>query len=216
MIENVQVGSDGAEFPVVSWIEARRFAGREKIECRIMKTATGELYFVARGRVRLGTFEEGRPWQRLQGFAIKSAAELYQDQNEQVLSRHFANKNAVLGGLLHDGSRVLVATFRIGSPMHLNYADAPLAQLERLHGILSESFVHGGAVGLAMEWHCAVDDARVETYDPKRPGWPEERSKRRLELVWAWLVNLGLAVAVLGMTFFLVYLVLLLFGVVNV
>lgn len=217
MISDVTATSDDAGFPVVSWIEARRLGDPEKIECRIMKTADGELYFVARGAVRLGTFEDGRPWELLQGFAIKSAEGLYQEHAEGELHRYLDKKNPIFGALLRDGSKVLVAGFRVGMPLHLNCADAPLGQLERLHAVLSEAFIHRAKLGLDSGWRCSPDDGRVATYDPARTGWPgKEPSKRFVDRSFPWLVNLGLAALLLGMVLFLVYLVRLLVGMVAI
>lgn len=216
MIEEISATKDAAGFPVVGWTERRGF-GRERIECRIMKTAAGELYFVARGHVRSGQFEEGRPWSMLQGFAIKGAEELYQTNTEQAFRRHYANKGAALSALLRDDGRVLVAGFRVGAPVHLNCADASQAELERLHGILSEAFVHGSQIGMVAGWRCAPDDARIEVYDPARTAWPGETAKAsRSEKVMAGVGNLAMGVLALGMAALLVYLVLMLLGIVRV
>ena len=125
-----------------------------------------------------GAFEDGRPWQMLQGFAIKGAEELYQTAVEQALRRQHGNKGAALSALMRDDGKVLVAGFRVGAPMHLNCADAPLAALEHLHGILSEAFLHGAQLGMAAGWRCAADDAHVESYDPSRTGWPGEKTRK--------------------------------------
>lgn len=215
MIEDVRIETDALGFPVVAWRERRGFA-LERIECRIMKGATGELLFVARGPVRLGAFEEGRPWRDLEGLAVKKAAELYHSGSEQAVRRHFDSKGPALAAAMRDDGKVILATFRSGPPIHINCAEVSDAEAQRLHGFLSQAFLDGAHLGAACNWRVRPDEAGIETYDPQRTSWPADGARRSVrDRLAAGVANIVMGGAAVGLLALLVYLVLVMLGQVS-
>ena len=208
MIHDLEVAKDAAGFPGVSWSEDRNIASpeamrRARVECRIMKdAASGTLMFVARGTVRHGTFEEGKPWQHLRGFSNASADGLYYTKEQLEARQHLAGKS--LGGrvALSDSAQVLRAEFDDDTPLHVNCATAPPVDIERLHLALTREFVGNRSILAdsicrdAYRW--PVDDERVITYDPARKS-PNHRRNFGSEVV-GWIAAL---VLVGGFAFFL-------------
>jgi hypothetical protein len=140
-----------------------------------MKDPAGTLLFVARGTSRQGSFEEGKPWERLRGFSKHNAEELYYTRQQLELLRHFANKSLGTKLALSGGAHVLLAEFDDNVALHLNCADATPVEIDRLHVTLIREFIRsreelvGNICSIAFEWR--VEDDKVVTYDPARPGW---------------------------------------------
>lgn len=205
MIRDLQVSKDAAGFPIVAWTEARNLVSpeamrRARVECRIMKDATtGVLLFVARGTVRHGLFEEGRPWDRLNGFSQPTADQLYYTKKQLELRQHFASKSVGAKLAMSDNAHVLLAEFRDDSALHINCADAPPVDIERLHVALTREFILrrdelvGEICRGLYEW--PITDDKVVTYDPARPGpGPQGKTKLLVEAL-GWIVALGVVVA---------------------
>lgn len=216
MIDGLQVAKDAAGFPVVSWMEDRdafspEGVGRARVECRIMKDGkTGELLFVARGTVRdpHGKFEEGKPWARISGFSKHSAENLYRTKSESEFWRHVTSKNPLTKAALCDGALVLLAEFEDDAPIHINCADTPQNDIDRLHAALVREFMAnqwalvGTLSGNLFKW--PLGDVRVMTHDPKRTWWPDQpKPSLAMEaLNWAMMVGLigGALAAISWMT----------------
>jgi hypothetical protein len=210
VIHDLQIGKDAAGFPVVSWFEDRNIASpeamrRARVECRIMKdAATGVLLFVARGTVRHGTFEEGKPWERLRGFSNHSADGLYYTKEQLEVRQHLGSKS--IGGrmALGDSAQVLLAEFVDDTALHVNCATASPVDLEHLHVALTREFVGnqhilvGSLCQDSFQW--PVDDERVMTYDPARKSPDHSQSPRLISEALGWIVALAL---VGGAAFFL-------------
>lgn len=210
MIRDLEVSKDAAGFPIVAWTEARNLASpeamrRARVECRIMKDATsGVLLFVARGSVRHGLFEEGKPWEKLNGFSQPTADTLYYTKKQLEFRQHLASKSVGAKLAMSDSAHVLLAEFRDDTALHINCADAPPVDIDRLRVALTREFViyrdelvgeicHG-----LYEW--PVTDDKVLIYDPGRPSpSPQGKTKLALEAL-GWIVALGV-VAVLGVAF---------------
>lgn len=205
MIHDLRVTKDAVGFPVVAWKEDRNLAspeamGRARVECRIMKNATtGVLLFVARGTVRHGLFEEGRAWERLNGFSQPTADELYYTKRQLELRHHFAGKGvgAKLG--MSDSAYVLLAEFRDDTALHINCADAPPVDIDRLRVTLTREFVInreelvGDICHGVYQW--PVADDTIMSYDPARPiPGPQGQTKLLLEAL-GWIVALGVVAA---------------------
>jgi hypothetical protein len=212
VIRDLQVSNDAAGFPVVTWKEDRNFASpeamkRARVECRIMKSATtGALLFVARGTVRQGSFEEGKPWERLNGFSQPTADQLYYTKKQLELRHHFAGKGvgAKLGA--SDSAHVLLAEFRDDTALHVNCADASPVDIDRLRVTLTREFVInreelvGDICHGLYQW--PVTDEKIMTYDPARPiPGLQGRTKLLLEAL-GWIVALSI-VAALAIAFLL-------------
>ena len=212
MIRNLQVSRDGAGFPIVAWTEDRGFAspgahGRARVECRIMKDAAGTLLFVARGTSRHGSFEEGKPWERLHGFSKHNAEALYYTRQQLELHQHFANKKIGTKLALSDGAHVLLAEFDDNVALHINCADATPVEIDRLHVTLIRAFIRsreelvGNICSVAFEW--PVGDDNVVTYDPARPGWPDQQKQGILVDALGWIVALGVVAALAALVLWL-------------
>jgi hypothetical protein len=211
MIRDLQVSRDGAGFPVVAWTEDRNLASPEAmrracVECRIMKDrTTGVLLFVARGTVRHGSFEEGKPWQRLRGFSRHTADGLYYTREQLELRHHIAGKGLGAKLALSDSAQVLLAEFVDDTALHLNCADAPPVDIDRLHIALTREFIGNqyelvsNICRIAFEW--PIEDDRVLTYDPARAGPRNQRKPKLLVEALGWIVALGV-VAALAVTVF--------------
>jgi hypothetical protein len=212
VIHDLEVGKDAAGFPVVSWSEDRNSASpeamrRARVECRIMKDAvTGVLLFVARGTVRHGAFEEGKPWEHLRGFSNRAADGLYYTKEQLEARQHLGSKS--IGGrvALSDGAQVLTAEFVDDTPLHVNCATASPVDIERLHVALTREFVGnqhilvGNLCRDAFQW--PVDDDRVMTYDPARKPPVSQTSARVLSETLGWIAALAL---IGGIAFLLVW-----------
>jgi hypothetical protein len=202
VIHNLEVGKDAAGFPVVSWFEDRNIASpeamrRARVECRIMKdAATGVLLFVARGTVRHGTFEEGKPWERLRGFSNHSADGLYYTKGQLEARQHLGSKS--IGGrmVLSDSAQVLLAEFEDDTALHVNCATASPVDVENLHVALTREFVGNrhiliGSLGQnGYRW--PVNDDRVMTYDPARKGPDSRQSSKLISEALGWIIALAL------------------------
>lgn len=214
MIRDLDVTTDAAGFPIVSWIETRGLSapqgpGRARVECRIMKDgATGVLLFVARGAVREGQFEEGKPWEALRGFSLQSADSLYYSRAEQQMRQHLAGKGLASRWVWSDGAQVLLAEFAGDTPLHVNCAEASPVEIDRLHVALTRAFLTHRDELVARQcremflW--PTDDGRVETYDPARKGWPGEKPPSLLMEAVGWTVALTTVVAVGAVLFWMV------------
>lgn len=185
MIRDLTVGKDGAEFPVVSWVEDRGAGspagtGSFRMECRIGKEPkTGVLLFITRGHMRNRSFESGRPWEDLQSFSTTSALHHYLTSAEQQLRKILAGKSKAGGILLGDGGQAMLAQFRVDGYFDISCPDAAQIDLDRLGLTLTEKFVNERSRLVddkcEMElYRWPLDDSRVETYDPERKGWPGE------------------------------------------
>jgi hypothetical protein len=207
MIRDVQITEDSAGFPIVTWTEDRNLASpeamrRARVECRIMKDKdTGDLLFVARGTVRHGSFEEGRPWERLRAFSTQAADLLYSTKAQLVLREHLASKGVGTKMGLTDGAHVLLAEFFNDTALHINCAGATPVEVDRLHLELTRAFIGkrddlvGRICSVAFEW--PLGDDRVMTCDPERTGWSDKRNSGFLVDALEWAVAVA-AVAGLG------------------
>jgi hypothetical protein len=205
VIRDLDLSKDAAGFPIVAWTEDRNLASpesmtRARVECRIMKDAkTGILLFVARGTVRHGSFEEGKPWERLHGFSKHSADELYYTRKQLEYRHHATSKSAGAKLALSDGAQVILAEFIDDTALHVNCADASPVDIDRLHVALTREFLiykHelvGKICRVAFEW--PRDDDKVMTYEPGRPSpGPQGKAKSLAEAI-GWLVALGVVAA---------------------
>jgi hypothetical protein len=211
MIRDLDVSRDAAGFPIVAWTEDRNLSSpeamkRARVECRIMKDShSGVLLFVARGTVRHGAFEEGRPWERLRGFSTQAAERLYYTKRELELRQHLGSKSVGAKVALSDSAQVLLAEFFDQTPLHINCADAPQVDLDRLHLALRSEFIsrqHELVGSLCQEaFYWPMEDDRVPIFHPTPPAGPRERRSRVLGEAVGWIVALAV-VAALG-SFFL-------------
>ncbi len=205
MIRDLEVSTDPAGFPIVAWRESRNLASpeamtRARVECRIMKDATtGVLFFVARGTVRHGSFEEGKPWDRLNGFSQPTADQLYYTKKQLDFRHHLAAKSVGAKLAMSDSAHVLLAEFRDDTALHINCADAPPVEIDRLRVALTREFVIrrdelvGDLCRVAYEW--PISDDKVMTHDSARPSpRPEGRTKLFVEAL-GWIVALGIVAA---------------------
>jgi hypothetical protein len=202
MIRDLQVSYDAAGFPIVAWTEDRNLASpeamrRARVECRIMKDKdTGVLLFVARGTVRHGSFEEGKPWERLRAFSTHAADGLYYTKTQLELRQHIANKGVGAKLALSDSAHVIFAEFLDDTALHINCADATPVEIDRLHMVLTREFVGnqpqlvGNICRVAYVW--PVGDDSVLTYHPTRSGWSNQRTPGFLMNALEWAVALGL------------------------
>ena len=84
------------------------------------------------------------------------------------------------------------------SQLHVNCADTNHVDIDRLHLALTRAFV--GRQNLVAQvckkqrYRLPVDDDRVMTYDPNRPGWPGEKPLSPVMDALLW----GLAIAIVG------------------
>ena len=196
------VTKDAQGLPVVSWVEDRNIfapqgGGQARVTCFIRPDEkTGTLQFVATGSVRHGAFEEARPWELLQSFAISSADQHYYSATDRVLRDVLASKSKSGAArlLMTDGAHVLLANFadeRASMPMHLNCADATPVEVGLLHDWLRREFVDR-RVDLVLE-RCDGTflwprDKAFEAYRPEQSAPPEP---------WkGWIENAGVILLV--------------------
>jgi hypothetical protein len=212
MIRNLHVTHDDAGFPIVAWTEDRNLASpeahrRATVECRILKNAAGVLLFVARGTKRHGSFEEGKPWERLRGFSRHTAEELYYTRQQLERLRSFADKSPARKFALSDGAPVLLAEFDDNVALHINCADAPPVEIDRLHMTLIHAFIRsrdelvGHVCSVAYEW--PAGDDRVVTYDPGRPGSSHQQKSGLLLDALGWIIAVGVVAALGAFVFWL-------------
>jgi hypothetical protein len=199
------MAQDDAGFPIVAWTEDRNLASPEAhrpahVECRVMKNTAGVLLFVARGTKRHGSFEEGKPWERLRGFSRHTADELYYTRHQLERLRSFADKSPGRKFALSDGAQVLLAEFDDNVALHINCAVATPVEIDRLHMTLIHAFIRGRdeLVGyicsVAYEW--PVGDDRVATYDPARPRRTDLQRPAVLQEAVGWIIAVGTVSAV--------------------
>ena len=197
MISVPEVTADEAGYPIVAWMETRSiFApggpGVARVECRITKDAEGQLLFTARGAVRHGSFEEGKPLAGLTGFSRHPAESLYYSPAGLHGRAAAAGKSQAAQAALKDHGQVILAEFGGDEPMHVNYAEASGVELERLEVELVRAF--GNHRKLTARLSKALDrwpvgGDRVVTSDPTRRGWPE-RSLLREIVAWGMALTL--------------------------
>ena len=142
---------DAQGLPVVTWEEDRNlFApggfGRARVTCFIRPDVNGVLQFVSVGPVRHGAHEEARPWEALVSFSVSRADQHYYSASEKALIEVVASRGKSGAGRLvaTDGAHVIEASFRDDRPgvsMHLNCAEARLADVAIVHDRLSRDFV---------------------------------------------------------------------------
>jgi hypothetical protein len=208
MIRDIEISRDSAGFPIVAWTEDRNLLSpqamrRARVECRIMKDAkSGALLFVARGTVRHGSFEEGRSWDRLRGFSTHAADGLYYTKKQLELRQHAGSKSAGSKLALIDNAQILLAEFVDETPLHINCADAPPVDIDRLHVALTREFVRnqhelvGTLCRVAFHW--PAEDDRVPTYHPTPPVAPRGRRLRFFGEAIGWIVAIALVAAAGG------------------
>lgn len=203
MIRDLQVSKDAAGFPIVAWKEDRNLASpeamrRAPVECRIMKDAkTGTLLFVARGTVRHGAFEEGRPWDRLQGFSKPTADQLYYTRHQLEIRQHFTSKSVGAKLALADSAHVLVAEFIDDTPIHINCADASPVEIDQLHGLLVREFI----TYRAGDFQWPLNDDRVPTFEPARQDIDKGRKHGFWIEMLGWIVALAIVVGLAAFLF---------------
>jgi hypothetical protein len=185
------IDRDAQGLPVVSWIEDRNhFApgtgGRERVSCFIRPDQeTGELHFVAVGKVRHGEDIETRPWRKLNGFSTMPA-DIYRTAQEQVIVKTLGDKYKAAGVALTDGALVAVAHFEgpegFDAPLHLNCAAASAADAGKLHAILQREFTGQQRAAVLNKAECRgkyvwPEGVAFVPYAPARldppPAWVE-------------------------------------------
>lgn len=178
MITDLSVSSDAAGFPIVSWTEARGLwaaggPGLARVECRIMKhPGTGILLFVARSDKRAGGYEEGKPWQALEGCSLQQAAVRHRSPLEAIIRQSVGQKGLLSKILWGDPAQTLYAEFHNDVPIAINDAETTPADFEQVLVTLNRVFVLNRddlIHRLCEEYHrWPVNDDRVATYDPIR------------------------------------------------
>jgi hypothetical protein len=207
VIRDFEVTKDEAGFPIVRWTERRNRSSPEAtsqamVECRVMKEAqTGELLFVARGSVRHGLFEEGRPWERLNGFRHEQAEALYYTR-EQLQIRQHVTKKGIAQFVLSDGANVILGEFGEATPpLHINCAEGSPVDINRLHLALIREFITRKEEFVSKicrdPFLWPKDDDRVLTYDPDRTGWEESQTANARQEILGWIVAVAI-IAALG------------------
>src|SRR5262245_16425510 len=114
MIRVENVTTDDVGFPIVRWTESRgahspEAFGNASVECCIRKHKdTRELLFVARGTVRNGTYEEGRPWKDIKGFTAVAADSLYHSPLEREMLSRLLQRSPSAAILVRDHAIVVL------------------------------------------------------------------------------------------------------------
>lgn len=218
MIRDLKVDKDGAKFPVVSWVEDRGSGspagtGSFRMECRIAKEPkTGVLMFIARGHMRNRPFESGLPWEDLISFATTSAVHHYLEPVEQQMRENLLSKTKTGKILMGDGGRALLAQFKVMGYFDIGCPEAAQIDLDRLGRTLTQKFVDERRD--LVDDKCKIEeyrwppaDASVETYDPDRKGWPDEKPLSRLHEALMWLGAVGAVVGVVALLLWLLRLI---------
>lgn len=218
MIHEPALSWDEAGFPVVTWREDRNLHGPEPYEqapvgCRIMRAGKGiagitegSLMFVACGSVRDGRFEEGKPWEHLSGFAIKTAEmfvapgehglfETVMETIKSPLARAAVRKHA------RDQALVIEAQFGpFADPIYVNCAHASRSEVNKLHALLVRQFVAGRGSYTAQvnrgRFVWPQGDARLPVYDGLCSRWENRRVRPVADERLAWVLP-GLATALI-------------------
>jgi hypothetical protein len=201
--------ADAQGFPVVSWEEDRNLfapegAGPARVACFIRPDKeTGVLQFVTTGSVRIGSFEEARPWETLKSFEKASADQLYYTASDRAALDLLAGKSkSGVGRLLAaDGALVMLANFadaRASVATHLNCADATLTDMAMLHDRLHREFIarRANAINeLCGSEHIWPKDKPFIAYEPPAlaimPRWKARLVDLSIALVLA-LIAWGL------------------------
>lgn len=201
MIRDLTLTHAPAGFPVVSWTEHRGAGsvagpGSEHIECRIVKEATrGTLLLCFRGRTRGRPFEFARPWEHLRAFGFTSAAHRHESPGEVAMREHVLRKPH-LKVLLGQSGQALYADFAGSPTVDVSCPEVSQAEQERLHFLLEREFVilrndYVNARQLeGFRW--PVGNDKLETYNPERQGWPNEKPVK----AWQYLAATAIAVAI--------------------
>lgn len=209
MIRGPDIAADAAGFPIVTWTEQRgpgspAGSGEVRMECRIAKdAATGELMFVARGRMARRPFEAGRPWASLISFGYHPALQRYLTPQAQAMRDHLLSKTKAGKILAGDGGKALLAEVSRDDYFDVSCPEAAQPDLDRLHLVLTREFVAKREA--LVDERCTIaylwpkSDDRVETYDPTRQTWPGEKPPSRLLDVLVWGLTV-LIVAGIGMS----------------
>lgn len=179
----------------------------------------GHLLFVARGSVRHGSFEEGKPWEHLRSFSVHSAESLYYSRSELQARQQLSGKGLGSRLLWGDGAQVLLAELGGYGALHVNCAEAAPVDIDRLHLTLTQQFIgrqHELVASLckdAFVW--PIEDDRVETHDATRGGWEGAAGNESPSTFGTKLANAAMGLLALGLAALLAYLLLVLSGIVR-
>lgn len=158
------------------------------------------MLFVARGSVRHGSFEEGKPWERLRGFSKHHAEGLYYTREQLELRQNVAKKG-IAKLAVSDSANVILGEFVEDTPLHINCADASPVDIERLHVALTREFIssqHETVSALCrVPFHWPKGDDRVMSYDPGRAGWKQSQTPKGLAEALGWIIAVAI-IATLG------------------
>lgn len=207
MISDVDVTfAPKTKFPIVSWRESRgAFApeafGKASITCSIKRDAEGVLYFVARGTVREGSYEEGRQWTKLKGFKPVPAERLYTSPHRRAELEQLLRHTKTGSMLLQDHAFVVLADFEGESSIHVNCAVGSKVELDKLALLLSNTFANPDLYfdaelrtkfGIEVGYDWPKGDDSVPYYAPESV---RERSTTVWTEIFGWL---GAIVVVAG------------------
>ena len=110
--------------PTVHWWEDRP-KGRAHVLCQVYPGPDGEFILQTTGSVIDHPLYSRRPWEKLVGFRVVPASELYYSAVDKRLRQEFMNKSALLRVFMPDDAMVMLADIaddHPSLPMHLNYA----------------------------------------------------------------------------------------------
>lgn len=129
--------------PWLMWDEERP-KGQARVVCQIVSGPDGEFMLESNGSVMDSPLYWRRPWEKLVGFRMMPATDLYQSGFDKRVKQEFMNLSPFLRVLLPNDAMVIVADVADSYPaipMHLNYAVATQAELIELHNTLYTRFI---------------------------------------------------------------------------
>ncbi len=125
---------DYYDLPSLHWKETRPTGATTHVICFISGADNGDLLFACNGGLLPDPIYRRRPWEKLMGFKIVPAVDLYYSGLEKRMKHEFTKNWAALRILAPDDATVITAEFaddHPSIPMHLNYG---LGNTGRNHG----------------------------------------------------------------------------------
>lgn len=143
-INVTSVAKDALGFPKLDWYEDR---GNKKQICCSAYITTGsgqELYFASDGGFLSDSVYRKRPWEKLVGFRMARARDLYYSNMENRMREELKREFLWFRMTLENDAVVMladVADEHASVPMHLSYGTGTPVELEQLHSALHHHFL---------------------------------------------------------------------------
>jgi hypothetical protein len=186
---------DALGFPRLDWYEDRKT--QKQVCCSAYITTglfPGALYFAADGGFLKDSVFKKRPWDKLVGFRVAKARDLYYSTTETRMREILKQEFLYFRATLDDDATVIladVADENSSIPMHLSYGLGTPYEVERLHSALHQAFILNRQS--TIDSHCSgeyklppqadpwlVDERRIQGLKALNESYFKERT------FWDW------------------------------